>query len=348
MTYKVGIIGTGFGLKVHLPSFQAHPDFEVLSIAGRNLEKTKKIAEEANIEYTTNWKDFLTNKDIDIIAVTTPPYHHFKMAKKVLKYGKHLLLEKPTTTNASEARRLCTFADDAGLIGMMAHEFRWLPERMMLSSIVQSGKIGEILNISSNYYYNFSSSPYGWLWNSLFHGGILGAGGSHLIDMIRSLTGFEIVDVSGRIFTNQKFRLDRKGNKQKATADDGFFSDFTLENGAVGHLNASATIKSPPTSRVIISGTEGTVMLDGDLVYLTKDDNLEKVEIDPKFILNKPEEKDRRLPPFMKLLDQLSKSLNDGISYTPNLFDGFKNQQFLDAVRLSNQTNSRITITDYL
>ena len=50
MTYNVGIIGTGFGAKVHLPALIYHPDFKPVIIAGRNKEKAEKIAAEYNIK----------------------------------------------------------------------------------------------------------------------------------------------------------------------------------------------------------------------------------------------------------------------------------------------------------
>lgn len=64
MVTAVGIIGTGFGQTVHLPAFQHHNKFEVISIAGRNEEKAMKIAQTAGIEHTTNWQNFLTDPRI--------------------------------------------------------------------------------------------------------------------------------------------------------------------------------------------------------------------------------------------------------------------------------------------
>ena len=56
------------------------------------------------------------------------------------------------------------------------------------------------------------------------------------------------------------------------------------------------------------------------------------------------EDKDQRIPPFMKLLDDLTKSLDDGKSRSPSLEDGWRNQQLLDAVKDSHRTGARIII----
>lgn len=100
MTYRVGIIGTGFGTKVHYPAFRAHKKFNVVSIAGFNSEKTMKIATNLSIKGYSDWEELIRNDGLDLIAITTPPYLHYQMAKYALEMGKDLLLEKTTTSTA--------------------------------------------------------------------------------------------------------------------------------------------------------------------------------------------------------------------------------------------------------
>ena len=205
MVYNVGIIGTGFGAKVHLPSLKYHPDFNPVIIAGRNEDKARKIAEEHGIKFTTNWKELLDDDSLDIITVSTPPYLHYEMGKAVIDSGKHLLLEKPTATTALMAKELAYLADEKKLVALMAHEFRWVPERNMLRKLVLEDKvIGELREVHFNQFYGWLASPnnpkFGWLWDSRYEGGMLGALGSHMIDMIRSTTGLEFRDIQGRVY----------------------------------------------------------------------------------------------------------------------------------------------------
>ncbi|OLS26143.1 MAG: 4-carboxy-2-hydroxymuconate-6-semialdehyde dehydrogenase [Candidatus Heimdallarchaeota archaeon LC_2] len=353
MVHNVGIIGTGFGAKVHLPALIHHPDFKPLVIAGRNKEKADKVATEYGIKSTTNWKDLLENDDLDLITVSTPPYLHYEMGKAVLQSGKHLLLEKPTTTNAAMAKKLVTLAEDKNLIALMAHEFRWVPSRNMLRKLIfEDQVIGKLREIHFNQFYGWLASPtnpkFGWLWDSKYDGGMLGALGSHLIDMIRYITGLEFLEVQGRIYRRTPLREDNSGKMVKQTADDGFLCEFKMENGVTGVLNASGTVGPSPPSRLLLSGFEGTIYLEGDDIFVGKQGGeFVKVDILEELLINMEHSKqDHRIPPFIKLLDQLSKSLQLGKSLSPSIFDGYKNQQVVDAIKQSHKLNTRITILD--
>ncbi|MCH8906590.1 MAG: Gfo/Idh/MocA family oxidoreductase [Candidatus Heimdallarchaeota archaeon] len=355
MVIKVGIIGTGFGAKVHLPAFQRHDKFQVVSIAGRNEQKVKEIADNAGVESSTDWTQFLKDDRIDLIAVTPPPYHHYKMAKKTLLADKHLLLEKPTTTTALQARKLTTIAQDRNLIGMMAHEFRWMPDNKFLERLVVEDKIvGRLREVHVNLYNGFVASPenppFRWLWDSRYDGGALGAGGSHYVDMIRTITGLEFINLSGHIYTRTELRKRDEGGYAKVTADDGFSLTFELENKVTGVLNVSWTVSPSPPSRIILSGDKGTVYQENRKLFSGSiGGEFEERSIHSELDLDMGlAEKDERIPPFLKLLDEVAKSIEDGVSYSPNLVDGWRNQQVLDATRKSHETNSRINIVDYL
>lgn len=351
--YTVGIIGTGFGSKVHLPAFQNHSGFEVKSIAGRNFEKANSIAQETGVYAVSDWKELLRDTSIDVIAVTTPPYLHYEMGKAVLEAGKHLLLEKPTTTIALEARELAWLAESKELTAMMCHEFRWQPERMQLAEMINEGKLGDIRELHVNQYYSFAANPdrveFGWLWDSKFDGGILGAVGSHLVDMMRSITSYEFSSVQGQISTRvpQRKRGDEYVN---VTADDGFSFTFEMNSGLHGIANVTTSLHTTPSSRFIVGGDLGTAYLDNSTLYFAESgEDFNPVSIDQKFDLDlQLADKDRRIPPFLKLLDQLSRSLDKKTSLTPSIIDGWRNQQVLDALRQSDATNSRIKISDYV
>ena len=353
MTIKVGIIGTGFGSKVHLPAFTDHPDFEPVILCGRSAEKGEKIAKEYNIKFTTDWNSVTKNPDVDLVAITTPPYLHYKMAKESLENNKHILLEKPTTSNAKEAQKLYRMADERNLIGLMAHEFRWEPSRQLVKKLLTENFIGNLGEVSFYYHTSgFATSekpPYGWLSDAKYDGGMLGASASHYADLARYLTGYELSDVYGKIFTRQPVRKDRNGQVHTVTADDGYFIQGTFENGASLLINYSGTNAAPLPTRLIFSGDVGAIYIEGNDVYSAKlGEEYKKVDIPKEYDLDtKLQQKDVRIPPFLKLLDQLSRSLREKTSNSPSLYDGWRNQQILDAVRQSHYYGTKITLTNY-
>jgi predicted dehydrogenase len=349
MTYKVGIIGTGFGTKVQFPAMNAHPDFEVVALAGRDFDKAKKQAEELGITAYEDWRELLF-LDIDLISVATPPYLHFEMAMEVMKAGKHLLLEKPTTSNADEAKQLFRYAEDHGLVGMMSHEFRNLPERAYLRELIQEGKAGKLREVHMQEFFGFAARSdvpkFGWLWQSLYDGGMLGAIGSHVFDWLRYTIDDEFKSLQGSIYTRNPVREDHDGNLHEVTADDGFSMVFETKKGVAGDLVLTCTMSPAPASRLLISGDKGTFMLEGKTLSFGEIGKpFEEISIPESYALdNSLIEKDGRIPPYIKFLDILSKSLKDGISYEPSLYDGWMNQEVLDALKLSNKTGDKINL----
>ncbi len=349
MTYKVGIIGTGFGTKVQYPAMDAHPDFEVVALAARDFDKTKKLAEELKIAAYEDWRELLF-LDIDLISVVTPPYLHFEMGMEVMKAGKHLLLEKPTTSNADEAKQLFRYAEDHGLVGMMSHEFRNLPERAYLRDLIAEDKAGRLREVHMQQFFGFAARSdvpkFGWLWQSLYDGGMVGAIGSHVFDWLRYTIDDEFKSLQGSIYIRNPLREDHDGNLQEVTADDGFSMVFETRKGVTGDLVLTSTMSPAPASRLLISGDKGTLMLEGNTISFGEiGKSFEELVIPDRYALdNSLIDKDGRIPPYIKFLDILSQSLKDGVSYEPSLYDGWMNQEVLDALKLSDKTGSKISL----
>ncbi len=349
MTYKVGIIGTGFGIKVHYPAFTAHPKFEVLAIAGNNYEKTENIAKELAIDAYKDWKVLVDREDLDVIAVTTPPFLHYEMGMYVLNSGKQLLLEKPTTSNAFEARKLLRTALNNGLVGMMAHEFRNVPVRAYMRDLIADGKIGKVRELHYISYASFAARTdtprFGWLWDNIFDGGLLGAMGSHQTDLIRFILDENITEVQGSIYARVPKRMGSDDKLYKVTADDGYSMVFKTESGITGNLIVTTTLTKAPPSKFVVGGDKGTIYFENDDIYLSTGGEFEKLEIPEKYQLdNSLIEKDRRIPPFMSLLNSFADALDNGVANAPSLEDGWQNQLVLDALRESDRTGSIIKI----
>ncbi len=342
---RIGIIGTGFGAKVHAPAMKHHEKFEVIAISGRNQEKTERIANELQIpQFYTNWKQMIKEEKLDAVSVSTPPYLHYNMGKRVLKNGLHLLLEKPTTETALEAKKLARLSEEKSLIGMMCHEFRYLPHIHFSRDLINEGKIGTIREVYMQTFFGFFSDPSRlkghWLLDSKYEGGMLGAIGSHMIDRIRFLTGMEFKKVSGKV-------TNKLPNFPHYSSDDGFNAVFQMEGGISVNMAVSATISPPPPSILILGGSKGTLMISNrDVMFAgIKDQTYDKLDIPTSYSMDMSlAEKDQRIPPFLKLLDRFAESIELGESRSPSLIDGWLNQVALDGIKKSHQTNSTINL----
>src|SRR5689334_6749300 len=106
---RIGIIGTGWGARVQVPTFR-EAGLQVVAIAGHNREKTRVVAEELEVRAHEDWREIVDADDIDLVSIATPPSEHKQMALAALEAGKHVLLEKPTAMNAGEGEELVAAA----------------------------------------------------------------------------------------------------------------------------------------------------------------------------------------------------------------------------------------------
>jgi len=126
---RIGVIGVGFGARVHVPAFLAE-GWEVPVVWGRRQAiAAGKAAELGIAEVAEDWQDLVARDDLDAVAVTTPPAAHHEMVMAALRAGKHVLCEKPFALNGLEARAMRDMAREQGLTAMVAHEFRFAPQR---------------------------------------------------------------------------------------------------------------------------------------------------------------------------------------------------------------------------
>jgi predicted dehydrogenase len=96
---------------------------------------------------TTEWDEVVRDTSVDAIAIATPVRTHFSLALAALRAGKHVLIEKPMTETAAQAKLLVAEAADRDLVLLVDHTFCYTPAVQKLRDLVIAGDLGEI------YYY---------------------------------------------------------------------------------------------------------------------------------------------------------------------------------------------------
>ena len=119
----------------------------VVDLKTDRLSELKKLY--PSIKTTTKMEEVLLDSEIDAVVVATPVSTHFKLGKKVLKAGKHLLLEKPMTTSLSEASKLIKLAKKRKKILMVDHTFLYTDAVQKIKELIEDGEIGKLLYFDS-------------------------------------------------------------------------------------------------------------------------------------------------------------------------------------------------------
>lgn len=146
---NVGVIGFGYWGPNLVRNFAASDRTAVTMVSDLD-PKRLAVAERQypGIKATTDYRDILADPRVQAVAIATPVRLHYQLALEALRAGKHVLVEKPVTETAEQARHLMEEAAARDLVLMVDHTFIYTPAVRKMRDLVQSGELGEI------YYYD--------------------------------------------------------------------------------------------------------------------------------------------------------------------------------------------------
>jgi predicted dehydrogenase len=142
---KLGIIGYGYWGPNVARNFNACDSAKLIAICDLN-QKRLKLAK-SNFPFVktySNPKDLISSDEIELIAVVTPVFTHYELAKLALVYGKHIFVEKPFTSNVSQAEELLNLAEKNNLIIMVDHTFLFTGAVRKMRKIIDDGELGTL------------------------------------------------------------------------------------------------------------------------------------------------------------------------------------------------------------
>lgn len=236
---KVAVFGCGaIAERRHIPEYAANENVELVAFADPIVERAEKMAETYGGKAYSSYEELLANETVDAVSVCTPNYLHAPMAIAAANAGKHVLVEKPMAVSAEEGEQMIEAAKKNGVYLMVGHNQRLMPPHVKAKEILDSGKLGKVLNFRTSFGH---PGPEGWSvdgadsWFFRKEEAIMGAMGDlgvHKSDFIRYLLNDEVSEVAGFIST-----LHKEGTK----VDDNATCLLRMKSGAIGTLVASWT-----------------------------------------------------------------------------------------------------------
>lgn len=148
---KWGILGAGHIAHKLAEAVIATAGVELVAVASNTPGKAQLFASKYGIDAYENYPELAERRDIDVIYVATTHNFHYENTLLALKCGKHVLVEKPFTVNAKQARGLIQLAREEKLFLMEAIWVRFLPSIRKLKTLIQSGVIGDIRHMDISF-----------------------------------------------------------------------------------------------------------------------------------------------------------------------------------------------------
>ncbi|HEY9751623.1 MAG TPA: Gfo/Idh/MocA family oxidoreductase [Coleofasciculaceae cyanobacterium] len=353
----VAIVGTGFGQKVHIPAFQAHHRTRIVAVYHRDLRQAQAIAQSHNIPSAcSSIDDLLALPEVEAVSLSTPPFLHYPQARTTLEAGKHLLLEKPVTLQASEAESLYYLAQQKGLSATINFEFRCIPAWMRLAELLAEGYVGNLRFVKIDWLVPSradASRPWNWYSQVEQGGGALGAIGSHAFDYMAWLFG-PVQRLSARLRVTVPQRPDPEtGALKQVDADDTCQIMLELEEGTPCQMTLATAVYQGRGHWVEVYGDQGTLILGSanqkDYVHgfrlwgSHQGNPLAELEIPERLAFPKTYE-DGRIAPFIRIVDRWVQSIDSHQPVVPSLREGVYSQALMDLSHKSNQTGQWIEV----
>ena len=336
---RVGIVGSGFGGTIHVPSFQLHPRFEVVAIASPS--RADAIARERRVPHAfASAEAMLAGVELDVVSVASPPFDHHRSVLAALTAGKHVLCEKPFALTVAEAEEMSAAAVRAGTACALAFEFRYAPAVAALRELVANAHLGalreiEVSRLASELLERTLRPRSSWWFDRTKGGGVANATMPHFFDLANVLAGRPPVKTTGLLRTANPERVDADGVRFPSTVADGAFALVDYGAGLVAKVSTDSTTVVDSTT-VAVHGerrsaiANGTFFMDQTLFVIDED------EQDEYDLAESPYAKHAivhpQIPLFMELLDGFAERIDLGGGHAPTFADGLEVQRALGAI----------------
>ena len=146
---RFGVIGYGYWGPNIVRNLDQLEETQVLAVCDKSAASRRKVQKAyPHIRVCGDPAELITAQDIDAIAVITPVWTHYELAKAALESGKHVFVEKPFTSTTAQAEELIELAERKNLKIMVDHTFLFTGAVRKIKQLLHDGTLGKL------YYYD--------------------------------------------------------------------------------------------------------------------------------------------------------------------------------------------------
>ncbi|MFO0443623.1 MAG: Gfo/Idh/MocA family oxidoreductase, partial [Betaproteobacteria bacterium] len=269
-TLKVALAGAGaFGLK-HLDALKLVDGVEVVSLVGRELDKTRQAAAKYGVGHvTTDLADTLKLPGLDAVILATPTQMHAAQALQCLQAGVHVQVEIPLADSLRDAYAGAELQAKTGLVAMVGHTRRFNPSHQWVHRRIAAGEFAVQQMDVQTYFFrrtnmNALGQPRSWTDHLLWHHA------AHTVDLFAWQCGSPVVQahaMQGPIHPALGIAMDMSIQLKAAS-------------GAICTLSLSFNNDGPLGTFFRYIGTTGTYIARYDDLFTGKDEKIDVSKVD--------------------------------------------------------------------
>lgn len=241
-------------------------------LTGRNADKLRGLAEKHGVDgqplkWTTDLDAALADPKYGVFFDASGTLQRAAFVERAVKAKKAIYCEKPTAVTTSEALRLAKLCEDAKLKNGVVQDKLWLPGMRKIQMLKQQGFFGRILSVRGDFGYwvftgEIDDQPAqrpSWNYRKEDGGGIIIDMFCHWQYVVSNLFGpIKSVVAHGNI--DLPARVDERGKRYDATADDSAYAMFQLADGTICQFNSSwcTRVRRDDLLTIQVDGTNGS------------------------------------------------------------------------------------------
>jgi len=245
-TISAGLLAYGMSGKVfHAPFLQAHSGFNLKAIVERSHKNA--VNDYPNITSYNSVDELLNDTEIELVVINTPNNLHYEHSKAALTKHKHILVEKPFTATAAQAKELFELADSVGKQIFFYQNRRWDSDFTSVKKVIESGKLGKLNEMHLRYdRYRNVIGPKAFKENPVEASGLLYDLGPHLLDQVICLFGkpLSVHKILGK-------------NRVGTLVDDYFSIQLSYPNSLYVFVTSSMLVVNPQAG-FVLHGVNGS------------------------------------------------------------------------------------------
>ena len=250
--YRIGVLGLKEG-KRWMESVSKRTDTELAVVFDPVKETRQAMATQFNA-HAVETEDAFDRTELDAVIVATPDHLHVRQSVRALSLGRHVICEKPMAPTVADCKQIIAAVKKYKKTFMVGQVARFSPAFRLAKEILNSGEIGKLVFIESEYYHDYSGveGVDGWRKDAkIRREGFIG-GGCHALDLIRWLAG----DPS-EVFCY----MNHKYLPTWPTNDTGV-AIYKFKNNVIGKVFVSIGVKADYSMRTVLHATNGSVICD--------------------------------------------------------------------------------------
>lgn len=243
-----GILATG-GISRRFASDLRANGSTIAAVGSRTQAAADAFAAEFAIPCACgSYEALVENPDVDIVYVGTPHPFHAEHATLALQADKHVLIEKPFTLNAHEAREVVDLASEQGLLVLEAMWTRFLPHMVRIREILASGVLGEVRSLMADHTQDLPDDPAHRI-------NALELGGGALLDL-----GVYPISFASMLF-GPPLSIQASASFKATGADAQVATIFRYRGGEIASTLSASDTAGPNVATIL--GTKGRIEIDG-------------------------------------------------------------------------------------